>query len=140
MTRDLHNMKGPRTVLNNMMNKSQEIVNSVKSHPVTAELMARQQLAFSLLDPQVRVVKNSLTVQIVAGTVIAGSIFTGHLPLAAGVTAAWLGSTPLTHLVAGGVACVGEIDAALATAIAQLQAMAAEPADATAPQAEGSAS
>ncbi len=88
------------------------MVDTVKSHPVTAELTARQLLAFSALDPQVRVVKNSLAVQIVADTVVAGSILTGHLPLGARVAAAWLGSNPLTHIVAGGVACVGKIDAA----------------------------
>ena len=71
----------------------------------------REKLAFEILHPQVQVVKNSPTAQIVAGTIIGGLFLTGNWGTAAAVAGCWLGLKPLTHLVAGGVSSVGMVDA-----------------------------
>ena len=101
---------------------------AVSRHPITAEFNAREKLAFEILHPQVQVVKNSPTAQIVAGTIIGGLFLTGNWGTAAAVAGCWLGSKPLTHFVAGGVSCVGAVDARLSAAIQRLQAMQAQPA------------
>ena len=46
----------------------------------------------------------------------------GPLGCGRSLTAGWLGSRPITHVAAGGVAVVGEIDAALLSAIERLRA------------------
>jgi uncharacterized membrane protein YfbV (UPF0208 family) len=96
-------------------------------NPTTAELKTRQKFAFLILDPQVQVVKNSPTAQIVFGTVVSAAVLTGNWATAAVVAGCWFGSKPLTHAVPGGVAGVGLVDGKLLTAIGQLQSLQAEP-------------
>ena len=100
----------------------------MKNHPAAAELKTRQQVAFSVLNPQIQIVKRSPTAQIVVGTIVTAAIVTGNWGTAAVVTGCWLGSKPLTHIVAGGVGGVGMVDAKLLAAIDRLQALQAEPA------------
>jgi hypothetical protein len=100
-----------------------------------ARWMARRRMAFEVLHPQVEIAKRSTTVKVVTGTAIATSIVTGQFNLAVALAAAWLGSKPLTHVVAGGVASVGTVDATLQAAIARLLAMQDGTAEATAPSA-----
>ena len=80
------------------------------------------------MDPQIQIVKRSPTTQIVVGTIVTAAIVSGNWGTAAVVTGCWLGSKPLTHIVAGGVAGVGMVDAKLLVAIKRLQALEAEPA------------
>ncbi len=115
-------------MLNKMMRKARKTLGTMKDHPTAVELRAREKLAFEILHPQVQVVKNSPTLQIVAGTIIGGLFLTGNWGTAAAVAGCWLGSKPLTHLVAGGVSSVGMVDARLLAAIQRLQAIQAEPA------------
>lgn len=90
-----------------------------------AAWLSRRRAAFEILHPQVEIAKRSTTVKVVAGTAIAGSLLAGQLNLALALAAAWLGSRPLTHVAAGGVASVGTLDDALRAAVARLQAMTA---------------
>jgi len=115
-------------MLNTVMHTTRRALVAVRRHPITAEFNAREKLAFEILHPQVQVVKNSPTAQVVAGTIIGGLFLTGNWGTAAAVAGCWLGSKPLTHLVAGGVSCVGVADGRLLAAIQRLQAIQAEPA------------
>ena len=115
-------------MLNTVVDRTCKVVVAVRRHPITAELNTREKLAFEILDPQVQVVKNSPTAQIVAGTIIGGLFLTGNWGTAAAVAGCWLGAKPLTHLVAGGVSSVGVADGRLLAAIQRLQATQAEPA------------
>lgn len=115
-------------MLNTVIHTTCKALVVVRRHPITAELKAREKLAFEILDPQVQVVKNSPTAQIVAGTIIGGLFLTGNWGTAAAFAGCWLGLKPLTHFVAGGVSSVGMVDARLLAAIQRLQAMPAEPA------------
>jgi hypothetical protein len=111
-------LSGPRRTLGHM--KSRFI-------PAVAALKLRHQVAFSVLDPQVEIVKKSPTVKIVAGTVLTAAILSGNWGLAAGLAGCWIGTRPVTHVVASGVACVGAVDAQLMGAIARLQKVQAQP-------------
>ena len=77
--------------------------------------------------------EGSPLVQVTWGTAVTGLALTGHWAAAATLTAGWLGSRPITHVAAGGVAVVGEIDAALLSAIERLRALVNEPAAASPP-------
>jgi hypothetical protein len=101
---------------------------AVEDHPIAVELKSREETAFSLLDPQVRLVKASPTVQIVVGTVVMAAVLSGNWGTAAVIGGAWLGSRPLTHATASAVAGVGMVDQELLAAIERLQTLAAEPA------------
>ncbi len=117
-------------MVNSIARRGRRALGIVKDRltPTAAELKARQQLAFSVLDPQVRIVKRSPTAQIAFGSVVSGLLLTGNWGTAAVVTGCWLGSRPLTHVVAGGVGAVGLVDAKLLAAIERLQATQIEPA------------
>ena len=91
-----------------------------QSLSVLTRLKTRHDTVFAVLHPQVELVKSSPTVQIATGVGIAGLIVTGNIAAAVTTAGAWIGSKPLTHIVAGGLACVGEIDATLLKAIARL--------------------
>lgn len=111
-----------------LVRKSRKVLGVVKARlaPTVAEGKARQELACLILDPQVQVMKNSPTAQSVVGTIITAAILTGHWGTATVVTGCWLGSKPLTRVVAGGVAGVGMLDVRLRVALDHLQAMQAE--------------
>lgn len=115
-------------MLKNTLRRIHESLHSAERHPVTVELKARQQIAFSLLNPQVRIVKTSPTVQLAFGGAISALLLTGNITTAAILTGCWFGSRPLTHVAAAGVAVVGLVDSEIATAIERLQALAIEPA------------
>lgn len=112
----------------NTLHRIHDTLHSADRHPIAVELKARQHIAFSLLDPQVQIVKRSPTAQIVTGTIVTAAIVTGNWGTAAVVAGCWFGSRPLTHVTAAGVAGVGMLDSEIVAAIAQLQALAAEPA------------
>ena len=97
-----------------------------QSLSVLTRLKARHDTAFAVLHPQVELAKSSTTVQIATGVGIAGLLVTGNITAAAATAGAWIGSKPLTHVVAGSLACVGEIDTALVKAIARLDRATAE--------------
>ncbi len=113
-------------MLNKTIRKGRKIIGSMKNHHVTAELKAREEFVFSILNPQVETVKKSPTAQILAGTALTAAILTGHWGTAAALAATWFGSRAVTHAVAGGVAGVGMIDAKLLAALERLQAMQVE--------------
>ena len=117
-------------MFNTLVRKSRRVLSVAKARltPTTAELKTRQKIAFSLLDPQVEIVKRSPTAQIVAGTIVSAAVLTGNWGTAAVVGGCWFGSKPLTHAIAGGAAGVGMVDAKLQAAIQQLNAMQVEPA------------
>lgn len=96
------------------------------SIPSGVGLKARHDVAFAVLHPQVEVAKRSPTAQIAVGTGVLGLVFTGHLGAAAGLLGAWIGSKPLTHVIAGGLACIGELDAALEKAVSKIPCPAPE--------------
>ena len=110
-------------MLNKTIRKGRKIIGSMKNHRVTAELKAREEFVFSILNPQVETVKKSPTAQILAGTALTAAVLSGHWGTAAAIAGGWFGSKPLTHAVAGGVAGVGMVDAKLRAAIEQLEAM-----------------
>lgn len=110
-------------MLKKAIKKGRKIIGTMKNHRVTAELKAREEFVFSILNPQVETVKKSPTVQIALGSVVSGLLLTGHWGAAATLAATWFGSKPLTHVAASGVAGVGLIDAKLRAAIQQLEAM-----------------
>jgi hypothetical protein len=113
-------------VFNHIIRKSRKALGLAKGCmlPTAAELKARHAVAFAILHPQVEIAKASPTVQTAVAATIAGLVFTGNWGMAAGLTAAWLGSKPLTHLVADGVAGVGTVDRQVLAAIARLRAAA----------------
>jgi hypothetical protein len=111
--------------------KTRKDLRAVKSHPVASNLTARQRIAFSVLHPQVQIVKRSPVVQIVAGSLITAAVVSGNWGTAAAITGCWLGAKPLTYAVAGGVACVGAVDAGLLAALERLQGTQVEPAEAS---------
>ena len=113
-------------MFNTVMHSTRRALRTATSHPIAIELQVREKLAFEILHPQVEVVKNSPTAQIVAGTIVTAAIITGNWGTAAAVAGCWLGSKPLTHLVAGGVGAIGMADARLLAAIQQPQAAQAE--------------
>jgi len=117
-------------MFNTIVCKSRRVLSVAKARlaPTTAELKTRKKIAFSILHPQVEIVKRSPTAQIVAGTIISAAIVSGNWGTAAVVGGCWLGSKPLTHAIAGGAAGVGMVDAKLQAAIQQLNAMQVEPA------------
>ena len=115
-------------MLKSIVHRIQKTLGVVKAHPVAAELKDRQQVAFSVLHPQIQVVKRSPTAQVIVGTIITAAVVSGNWGTAAVVTGCWLGSKPLTHVAAAGVALVGLADSEIVTAIERLQALAAEPA------------
>ena len=110
-------------MFNTIMHTGQHVLGTVKNHlaPAAAELKARQQFAFSILHPQVEIVKRSPTTQLTVGTAISGLVLSGNLGTAASLAGAWLCSKPLTYAVAGGVGAMGMADAKLLAAIQQLQ-------------------
>ena len=87
---------------------------------VLTRLKSRHDTAFAVLHPQVEITKASPTVQIATSVGITGLIVTGNFVAAAATAGAWIGSKPLAHIVASGLACVGEVDAALRKATAGL--------------------
>ncbi len=69
----------------------------------------RQKLAFLILDPQVQVVKNSPTAQIVFGAVVSAAVLTGNWGTAAVVAGCWLGSPSSFDAGAMGAERAGEL-------------------------------
>ena len=120
------------TMFNTIARKSQKIVQSTKSRlaPVAAELRLRRQVAFSVLHPQVEIVKRSPTSQIAVGAAITCLALTGNLASAASLAGAWFFSKPLTRAVASGVGAIGLVDAKVLAALERIQAMQVEPATA----------
>ncbi|MEI8376432.1 MAG: hypothetical protein WCJ35_26750 [Planctomycetota bacterium] len=116
-------------MLNKVIKKSRKVLVIVNNRfaPTAAELKARQQVAFSILHPQVEIVKRSPMAQFAVGTAISGLILSGNLASAAGLAGAWIFAKPLTHAVAGGVGAVGLIDSRMLAALERLQSMQAEP-------------
>ena len=119
-------------MLSRVIKKSRKALVIVNNHfaPTAAELKGRQQVAFSVLHPQVEIVKRSPMAQIAVGAAVSGLVLTGNLASAAGLAGAWIFSKPLTHAVAGGVAGVGMLDCRMLAALERLQAMQFEPAEA----------
>ncbi|MEI8376103.1 MAG: hypothetical protein WCJ35_25065 [Planctomycetota bacterium] len=119
-------------MLSRVIKRSRKALTLVNNRfaPTAAELKARQQVAFSVLHPQVEIMKRSPMAQFAVGTAISGLVLSGNLASAAGLAGAWIFAKPLTHAVAGGVAGVGLIDAKLLAAIERLQSMQFEPAEA----------
>lgn len=115
-------------MFNNMLARIRQTRTAVENHPISVELKARQHIAFTLLDPQVRIVKRSPTVQLAFGTAITGLLLVGNVTTAAILSGCWFGSRPLTHVAAAGVAGVGMVDRGIVDAIDRLQVLAAEPA------------
>ena len=115
--------------MNKVIKKSRKALVIVNNRfaPTAAELKGRQQVAFSVLHPQVEIVKRSPMAQIAVGAAVSGLVLTGNLASAAGLAGAWFCSKPLTHAVAGSVAGIGLIDAKLLAALERLQSMQAEP-------------
>ena len=109
-----------------VVRRTRKALGAMRSHPITTELAVRERLAFTVLHPQVEVAKRSTSVRIVAGTIFTASILTGNWGTTAAIAGCWVGTRPLVHVAAGGVACVGAVDARLLAAIRQLQQ--AEPA------------
>ncbi len=110
-------------MFNDILTRIRKARTAVENHPITTELRSRENTAFSLLDPQVRIIKNSPTVQIVFGCAVSGLMLTGNVTMAAILTSCWFGSKPLTHVAAAGVAGVGMVDRELMAGIERLQAM-----------------
>jgi hypothetical protein len=84
---------------------------------LVAELKQRHDSAFSVLNAQVEAAKQSPSVQITTGVTIVGLLFSGRWASAAGLAGAWIGSRPLVHVAAGGVACVGMLDVRVKAAV-----------------------
>jgi hypothetical protein len=85
-----------------------------------AGLKARHNAIFATLHPQVEAVKGSPVAQLTVGTSVLGLLVTGSLGSAAGLLGAWIGSRPLTHAVAGSLACVATLDEAIERAVSRL--------------------
>ena len=116
-------------MLSRVIKKSRRAFTTVNNHfaPTASELKGRQQVAFSVLHPQVETVRRSPMAQIAVGAAVSGLVLTGNLASAAGLAGAWFCSKPLTHAVAGGVAGVGMLDCRMLAALERLQSMQAEP-------------
>ena len=112
-------------MLSRVIKKSRRAFTTVNNHfaPTASELKGRQQVAFSVLHPQVETVRRSPMAQIAVGAAVSGLVLTGNLASAAGLAGAWIFAKPLTHAVAGGVGAVGFVDAKLHAAIRQLESM-----------------
>ena len=110
-------------MFNHVMCKSRKVLGVVKDRVTAAAVQwkAQHDAAFNILHTDVELVKRSPSVQIAAGTIVGGLFITGHIAPAVALAGAWLGSRPLTHLVATGVACVGEVDAAMNSGITRRQ-------------------
>jgi len=106
--------------------KSRLALGHVKSRltPTAVELSARQRIAFDVLHAQAQVVKGSPTIQLAFAASVAGLVATGRWGTAAGLAGVWLGTKPISHAIAGGVAAVGTLDRALATAVVPPQVVA----------------
>jgi len=106
--------------------KSRLALGHVKSRltPTAVELSARQRIAFEVLHAQAQVVKGSPTIQLAFAASVAGLVATGRWGTAVALAGVWLGSKPIAHAIAGGVAAVGTLDNALATAVVPPQVVA----------------
>lgn len=106
----------------NVASKTRKIRGAAKARltAVAKGWKCRHDAAFAVLHPQVEALKSSPTAEISVSTGILGLVFTGHLGAAAGLFGAWVGSRPLTHAIAAGMACIGTLDEAIEKAVSRL--------------------
>lgn len=88
-----------------------KIKTAISGLELLEKINERQQLAYSILGPQVQMVKKSRTAQVAATATAIGLGLSGSISGAVGVIGVWFGSKPITHAVAYGVAVIGEVDA-----------------------------
>lgn len=106
----------------NVTTKTRKIRGAAKARmsAIAKGWKSRHDAAFTVLHPQIEAVKRSPTTQVTVATTILGLVFTGSFGTAAGLFGAWIGSKPLTHVVAGGMAAVATLDAAIEKAVSRL--------------------
>ena len=105
-------------MLTRVMHETRKVLKVVRSHPLTAELAVCEKQTFEVIHPPVEAVKRSLCMQITVGSIVGGLVLGGNWSAAATIAGGWYGSKFVTHVAAGGAACVAALDTRLATALA----------------------
>lgn len=110
-------------MITNVTRKSQKVLRAAQGRatPALRGLRAKHDAAFAALDAQVQVAKRSAVAQLAVGGGVIGLTLTGHFGPAAGLLGAWIGSRPLTHVVAAGLACIAALDEAIEKGVTRLQ-------------------